>query len=66
MPKQEPEDPKSPNARRAALVGVVIVLLLVLIGLLLVHVLRNMSQIQDCVMSGRSNCVPIDSSAPGK
>jgi hypothetical protein len=41
-----------------------IIAVLVLGGLLLVHALRRMSQIQDCAMSGRTNCAPEDSPAP--
>ena len=48
--------PDRPNTRRGALVGLVIILLLVIGGLLLTHVLRGMSQLQDCALSGRSNC----------
>jgi hypothetical protein len=48
------------NSQRAALIGLLICLLLVLGGLLLVHELRKMSNIQDCVMQGRTNCSPID------
>jgi hypothetical protein len=33
---------------------------LVLGGLLLVHLLRNAAQLQDCLLSGRSNCAPIE------
>ena len=36
--------------------GLVVVLLLVIGGLLLTRVLRGMSQLQDCALSGRSNC----------
>jgi hypothetical protein len=52
------------DTRRTALLGLGVVLLLVVGGLFLVHILRRMSRLQDCVMSGRSNCVPIDSSSP--
>jgi hypothetical protein len=63
----EPEDPSAPapapigssdtpHSRRAALVGLVLVLLLVAGGLLLARVLHGMSQLQDCALSGRSNC----------
>jgi hypothetical protein len=45
-----------PDSRRGALVGLVIILLLVAGGLVLTHVLRGMSQLQDCALSGRSNC----------
>jgi len=44
------------SARRGALVGLVLVLLLMAGGLLLTHVLRSMAQVQDCALSGRSNC----------
>jgi hypothetical protein len=67
MPRQGPGEPDDPNdtdeslpdRRRAALM-LVFVLLLVIGGVVLVHVLRNMAQIQDCAMSGRTNCAPID------
>jgi hypothetical protein len=64
----EPEEPdvpqplgrdgnsEAPNSRRGALLGLVIILLLVAGGFLLTQVLRGMSQLQDCALSGRSNC----------
>ena len=65
----EPEEPDLPNprdrdeasseapaTRRGAVVGLILVLLLVAGGLLLTRVLRGMAQLQDCVLSGRSNC----------
>jgi hypothetical protein len=61
-PPQAPESrrgneaPGTPGSRRGALVGLVIILLLVAGGLLLTRVLRGMSQLQDCALSGRSNC----------
>ena len=67
-PPMEPEEPglpkpmhpaaesDAPRTRRGALVGLVLVLLLVAGGLLLTRVLRGMSQLQDCALSGRSNC----------
>jgi hypothetical protein len=48
------------NSHRLALIGLLICLLLVLGGLFLVHELRKMSNIQDCVMQGRTNCAPVD------
>jgi hypothetical protein len=51
--------------RRVAVAGLVFVLLLVLGGLYLAHALRAMSQLQDCVMSGRSNCAPIEPTGTG-
>jgi hypothetical protein len=55
-PPERNGGPEAPPSRRGALVGLVVVLLLVIGGLLLTHVLRDMSQLQDCALSGRSNC----------
>jgi hypothetical protein len=64
MDHLQPEDPQSRDPRRAALLGLLLVLLLVGGGLYLAHVLHNAAQLQDCVMSGRTNCAPIESSRP--
>ena len=56
-----PEGKEPPDPRRKALLGLLFVLLLIGGGLLLIRVLSHMSQLQDCVMSGRTNCAPIDS-----
>jgi hypothetical protein len=50
------EERESPGTRRGALVGLIVVVLLLVGCLVLTHVLRGMSQLQDCVLSGRSNC----------
>ena len=65
MNEQQSQNPQAPDSRRGAMVGLLIVLGLIVGGLFLVHVLRNMSQVQDCAMSGRTNCAPIDSSSSG-
>ena len=44
------------RSRRGALLGLIVVLLLVAGGLILTRVLRGMAQVQDCALSGRSNC----------
>lgn len=56
------EESEAPDSRRGALIGFGVVLLLIVGGLVLAHVLRSTSQMQDCVMSGRTNCAPIDTS----
>jgi hypothetical protein len=56
-----PQDDDSDNGDRAkTLLALVFVALLVLGGLFLVHYLKKQSQLQDCFMQGRTNCVPID------
>jgi hypothetical protein len=62
----EPENPEPPDPRRKALLALLFVAGLVVGGLLLTHVLSRMSQLQDCAMSGRTNCAPIDSSTPAR
>jgi len=52
----EPEGESPPTARRSALIGLVLVVLLVIGGLYLTHVLSGMARLQDCALSGRSNC----------
>jgi hypothetical protein len=61
---QKPENSRPSDPRRAAMVGLGVVLALIVGGMILVHLLRNMSRIQDCAMSGRTNCAPIDQPAP--
>lgn len=53
------QDP--PRSNRAAIVGLIVCLALVGLGLLLVHKLKAMSELQDCLMQGRTNCAPPDS-----
>jgi len=48
------------RSQRAALIGLAICLALVLGGLFLVYTLKKSSDLQDCVMQGRTNCAPVD------
>ncbi len=59
----QPEMSPVPDSRRTAAACLIITLLLVLGGVFLVHVLDRTGKLQDCVMSGRTNCAPISSSA---
>ena len=56
--------PREPDSRRAALLGLLVTLLLLVLGLVLVKVLRENGRLQDCAMSGRTNCAPIETPAP--
>jgi len=57
-------DPNNPDDgggnRRGAVIGLVITALLVLAGYYLMNVLREQGKTEDCLMSGRSNCAPLD------
>jgi hypothetical protein len=55
QPPERQPDP-APATRRAALIGLVLIVVLILGGLFLSHTLGGMARLQDCALSGRSNC----------
>jgi hypothetical protein len=55
-----PDDQGGERSRSAALIGLIVVLVLVVAGVYLVHALQKESHLEDCLMSGRSNCAPIE------
>lgn len=57
--------PGDERPRRGAVIGLFVVLVLVVAGIWLFHALREESRLEDCLMSGRSNCVPIELPAKG-
>ncbi len=61
VPREDlpPETPPVPDPRRTAGTMLIVTVLLVLGGVLLVHALNRTATLQDCVMSGRTNCAPI-------
>ena len=64
MAKPTPDnDPEPEGNRRGAVAGLIFAVVLLAVGLWLARELRSASQIQDCVMSGRSNCDPIETPA---
>ena len=56
----EDGDREADERRSAALIGLIIILALAIAGVLLVRELREMSRLEDCLMSGRTNCAPIE------
>jgi hypothetical protein len=49
-------DPKQSGNRRTAIAGLIIAVVLLVVGLWLAHELTAASKMQDCLMSGRTNC----------
>jgi hypothetical protein len=60
----EIEDQAEADRQTASLAGVAVTLLLLVVGLFLVHVLHDKAVIEDCLMSGRSNCDAVLANLP--
>jgi len=58
--RQTMTDPEPGGNRRAAIAGLAIAVGLLAVGLWLAHELTASSKMQDCLMSGRTNCNVID------
>jgi hypothetical protein len=60
-PRDDPDDDcgNGPRRRIAALLGLVLIVLLAVASAYLVRALRRESQLEDCLLSGRTNCAPI-------
>ncbi len=54
------DDHPETESRRPAVIGLILVLALVVAGYFLVTALRNNADLEDCLMSGRKNCAPIE------
>ncbi len=62
----QPPDDDGPPPRSRALLALVVVAVLVVAAVYLVHALREESLREDCLMSGRTNCAPIEVPGGGK
>ena len=49
-------DPEEGGSRRGAIAGLAIAVVLLAVGVWLAHELTGASRMQDCLMSGRTNC----------
>lgn len=52
----EEEAQEEANRQTASLAGVAITLLLLVLGVFLVHQLHAKSELEDCLLAGRTNC----------
>src|ERR1700730_2168803 len=53
-------DDGADQRRSSALIGLIIILALAIAGVVVVRELREKSRLEDCLMSGRHNCAPIE------
>jgi hypothetical protein len=56
-------EPDQGGNRRTALAGLAIAVVLLVVGVWLAHELTAASKMQDCLMSGRTNCNTIETPA---
>ena len=56
----DPKQDHEPENRNGAIAGLVIAIVLLAVGIWLAHDLTAASKLQDCVMSGRTNCNEIE------
>jgi hypothetical protein len=59
-PKRNPNDDSGGGSRGPAVAGLIIAAVLLAVGLWLAHELTAASKMQDCLMSGRTNCNVIE------
>ena len=62
-PPTEPRKPRESHqsdSRRGAVIGLLVTAALIVLGLILVKVLGDAGRLQDCVLSGRTNCAPVN------
>jgi hypothetical protein len=57
------ENEKGNGSGRGPLIALVVVALLFVIGWFLTRELYNSEQLEDCLLSGRTNCAPIHTPA---
>jgi hypothetical protein len=60
MARRYESDEQADARRTSALMGFIVVLLLAIAGIVLVRELGKKSKLEDCLMSGRRNCFPIE------
>jgi hypothetical protein len=59
----EGDEDREGGSQNSALIGFVVILVLAVGAILLVRELGQASKMQDCLMSGRTNCAPINAPA---
>jgi hypothetical protein len=58
-----PHHDEQNQSRRGSLIALAVVVVLFAVGWALVHELYQSEKLQDCLLSGRTNCAPIEAPA---
>jgi hypothetical protein len=66
MPGQKKQRDEDFYSRRSFVIGLIVCVLLALGTLYLLLTLHERSQLEDCFMQGRTNCLPLDPTPAGK
>ena len=66
MAQHSARDDEDAARRTAALMGFVVILVLAIAGVFLVRELRISTSIEDCLMSGRHHCAPVEEPPPSR
>ena len=53
------DDDDDDSSRRGPLIAMGVVVLLVVVGWFVTRALQNSTKLEDCLMSGRTNCAPL-------
>lgn len=64
-PEKLEEEWRDADRQTASLAGLAVALLVVVIGLFLVHRLHREGMVEDCLLTGRANCAPIEEAWAG-
>ena len=56
----DPDRDEHTDRRSLGLIGLIVILALAILALVLVRELGRQSKVEDCLMSGRTNCAPIE------
>ena len=58
--RPDDDDDGGPDRRAKALTGIIVILVLAILGVILIREMGKESKLEDCLMSGRTNCAPIE------
>lgn len=58
--RRDHDEDATPDLRVKALTGIIVILVLAILGVILIREMGKESKLEDCLMSGRTNCAPIE------